>query len=167
MVLIPYIIGAIMSFNFNWVVFLFFTFPYNWFVYKLDDLLENKYGKGDYEIFSAPAYFVFPFIVGYGKINLLMVVGLYVWMFGVNAVHSIGHKEINLRWAYFILPIALLGAYLMSASSLVSDIFFKATLVVGFSHLMLLLTKTWRDDYWIAVFGLYVGVGIFEGVMHL
>lgn len=166
-VLIPYVVGTAISHNLNWAIFFLFTFPYNWVVYKLDDILENTYGKGDYEIISAPAYFVIPFIVGYGKFNLLMIVGLYIWMFGVNAVHSIGHKEINLNWAYFLLPAAILGAYLMSVSSLISPTFFYSTLVVGFSHLILLITKTWRDDYWLAVFGLYVGVGIYEGIMHL
>ncbi|MCL5784380.1 MAG: hypothetical protein M1142_03440 [Patescibacteria group bacterium] len=166
-VLIPYVVGASISHNWNLLVFLFLTFPYNYFVYKLDDILENKYGKGDYEIISAPVYFIIPFILGFGKIDLLVISGLYLWMFGVNATHSIGHKEIRLSWAYFLLPIILLGAYLMSAISLVSFTFFKATFVVGFSHLVLLITKTWRDDYWIAVFGLYVGVGLYEGLLYL
>lgn len=166
-VLIPYIVGAKMSHNWHWLVFLFFTLPYNYFVYKLDDILENKYGKGDYEIISAPIYFIIPFIVGFGKVDLLIIVGLYLWMFGVNAVHSIGHKEIRLGWAYFLLPIIIFGAFLMSKLSFVSYTFFKATFVVGFSHLILLITDTWRDDYWIALFGLYVGVGLYEGLLYL
>ena len=166
-VLIPYVVGAAISQNWHWLIFLFFTFPYNYFVYKFDDILENKYGKGDYEIISAPIYFIVPFIAGVGKIDVLIIVGLYLWMFGANAVHSIGHKEINLRWAYFLLPIILFGAYLMSKTSLFSYMFFKATLVVGFTHLMLLITNTWRDDYWIATFGLYVGLGLYEGLLYL
>lgn len=166
-VVVPYLIGSSIAHNWNWLVFLFFTLPYNYLVYKLDDILENRYGKGDYEIISAPVYFIFPFIIGLGKIDFAMMTGLYLWMFGVNATHSIGHKEINLRWAYFLLPIIIVGAYMMSATSLVSDIFLKSTLVVGFTHLMLLLTNTWRDDYWIAVFGLYVGVGIYQGLLYL
>jgi len=166
-VLVPYLVGAAISRNWHWLVFLFFTFPYNYFVYRLDDILEEKFGKGDYEIISAPIYFIIPFIVGFGRINLLVIAGLYLWMFGVNATHSIGHKEVNLRWAYFLLPILIFGALLMLKASLVSYTFLKATLVVGFTHLALLVTNTWRDDYWIAVFGLYVGVGLHEALLYL
>jgi hypothetical protein len=166
-VLIPYVVGALISNNFSWPIFLFLSLPYNYFVYKFDDILENKYGKGDYEIITAPIYFVIPFIIGHGRIDWLAIAGIYLWMFGANAVHSIGHKEINLKWAYFLLPITVLGAYLITEASIFPYTFFLATLVVGFSHLILLITRTWRDDYWIAVFGLYVGVAIYPGLLLL
>lgn len=157
-VLVPYAIGAVISNNFNWIVFAFLTFPYNFLIYRFDGWLEDKYGKGNYEILSAPIFYIIPFILGYGIPPLYPLLGIYLLFFSVNAVHSIGHKEINLKWAYVILPMAMLGAYALVSTTSLPIYFFYSFLVVGFSHLMLLLLKVWRDDYWLALFGVYVGV---------
>jgi len=162
-VLIPYFIGASISDNFNLIIFLLLTLPYNYFVYKFDDILEDKYGKGLYEIITAPVYYIFPFILGFGGFNLTLVLGFYFWMFGVNCVHTIGHKEMENKWGYIALPAILIGSYILQIEY-AAYIFFVATVVVSFTHIALLVTKTWRDDYWIMAFGFYIGVGIYEGI---
>lgn len=162
-VLIPYFIGVSISNNFNLIAFLLLTLPYNYFVYKFDDILEDKYGKGLYELISAPIYYIFPFLIGCWCLNLTLIAGFYFWMFGVNVVHAIGHKEIKNVWGYYALPSILIGAYLLQIE-ITAYAFFVATVVVTFTYICLLATKTWRDDYWMATFGFYVGVGIYEGV---
>lgn len=162
-VLIPYFIGASISDNFNLMIFLLLTLPYNYFVYKFDDILEDKYGKGLYELITAPVYYIFPLILGLGGFNLTLILGFYFWMFGVNTVHAIGHKEIENKWGYIAFPVILIGAYLLQIEFAVYA-FLVATIVVSFSHVVLLATKVWRDDYWMVLFGFYVGVGIYEGV---
>ena len=162
-VLIPYFIGVSISGNFNLLIFLLFTLPYNYFVYKFDDILEDRYGKGVYEIVTAPVYYIFPLLIGLGSINLMIIIGLYFWMFGVNCVHTIGHKEMENKWGYVALPAILIGAYILQIDFAVYT-FLVATVVVSFTHVALLITKTWRDDYWMMMFGFYLGVGIYEGV---
>lgn len=158
-VIISYIVGAALKGSFNWLVFLLLTFPYNLFVYRLDDWLEDRLGKGNYEIISAPLYYIFPFMLGYGLPSIYLLVGLYFFYFSVNSVHSIGHKEINLKWAYVLLPLAIISAYILS-DTIFPKPFLYSFLVLGFSQLVLLLFKQWRDDYWIALFGCYVGVSL-------
>ena len=158
-VIIPYIVGSSLSGNFSLPIFLFLTFPYNFFVYKFDGWLEDRYGKGDYEILSAPIFYTFPSILGYGLPSAYLFAGLFLFFFSVNAVHSIGHKEINLKWAYAILPLAMISAYILS-NTIFPLQFFTSFLVLGFSHFVLLMLKIWRDDYWLALFGGYVGVAL-------
>jgi hypothetical protein len=156
-----YAVGAIYYNNFNWWLFILLSFPYNLSVYWLDAKLEQKHGKGNYEILFAPFIYMLPLFLGTGilptlELNLKVLTGSYLTYFGMNTTHSIGHKEVKLYWAYPALFTVLAGSYLLS--NLVSNyVFFFSCLVLGFSHAVLLLTKNWRDDCWLALFGCYVG----------
>lgn len=142
----------------------FSTFPYNLAVYWFDEWLEEKYGKGLWEVYQAPLYFMPPMVIGYMQLST-MFIGVYLFSLGWDMTHRVGHSEISFRHALTI-PIKLFVSLLFLPKIQIFILFVCTYIILICVTLMVDLKGLNKRDYWITNFGVGYG-GLIVIFLHI
>lgn len=99
----PFLAFGLKSYSYLWVMIgvMFFSLPYNYIIYWIDEVTDNK-AKGLYEILLSPACYIFPLAVGMAFIDWWFLALFYVSSMSIDTLHRIHQKEISDKATYIV-----------------------------------------------------------------